>query len=220
MIKSFLKTKPFLYNFLKKIICNIQRKRNNRFTHIYSKSPLLRIKKDCIGLDNVCIIEEATVGQLRFHIRGNNNRIKIGSNCSFGANCSLWIEGNNSEIIIGDNTTMTHTCHINCQEDNMKIVIGRDCMFSNNIIIRTSDSHPIYDTNTDERINPPKNVILGNHIWIAPNSKIMKGAIIGDNSIIGSDTTVGKEIGENVLVVGRPGRVVKTNVRWTREKLF
>lgn len=115
---------------------------------------------------------------------------------------------------------MTMRVHLNCQENSRRIIIGEDCMLSNNIIIRTSDSHPIYDRNTKCRINPPKDVKIDNHVWIAPNSKIMKGAVIGEGAIIGSDTTVTKKVEPFSLVVGRPQKVVKTDVCWTREALF
>lgn len=94
-------------------------------------------------------------------------------------------------------------------------------MFSNTIVVRTSDSHPIYEEKTDTRLNPPQNVSIGNHVWIAPNVKIMKGANILNGVIIGSDTTINAgTIKENTLAVGRPARVVKENVRWTREQLY
>lgn len=187
---------------------------------ILSNSPYLTVNKDVIGGDNLIEIKEASTGSLKIRIRGFNNRIIIGSNCYFGPECSLWIEGNNSSISIGRNTTMTMRIHINCQENSRKIVIDEDCMFSNNIIIRTSDSHPIYDRNTKFRINPPKDIIIGKHVWIAPNSKIMKGAVIGEGAIVGSDTTVTKTVEPFSLVVGRPQKVVKTDVCWTREALF
>lgn len=155
-----------------------------------------------------------------FRIRGNNNKIIFENNCWVGENCSFWIEGNNIEIIVGEGSTFTHTVHFCAQEDYSKIIIGKDCMFSNNIIVRTSDSHPIYDLNTNIRINSAKNVILGEHVWIAPNTKIMKGAVVGNGSIIGSDSMVSKTIPDNVLAVGHPAVVVKENIKWTREKVF
>ena len=94
-------------------------------------------------------------------------------------------------------------------------------MFSNHIIVRTSDSHPIYDRITKERINKAESVKIGNHVWIAPNTKIMKGSIIPDGCIIGSDTTVSKPFDEkNALIVGRPARIIRRDVEWTREQLF
>ena len=152
-----------------------------------------------------------------FKIRGNNNEIVIEDNCILGSKCSYWIEGNGSVIHIGEKTTFTQIVHFCAQEDNISINVGNDCMFSNNIIVRTSDSHPIYNSD-NERINLAKNVVIGNHVWIAPN--VMKGVNIGDGAIIGSDTIVTKSIPQNVLAVGHPAKVVKENIRWTREALF
>lgn len=93
-------------------------------------------------------------------------------------------------------------------------------MFSNKIIIRTSDSHPIYDIESNKRINPAKNIHIGNHVWIAPQSTIMKGVNIGDGAIIGSHTLVTKDVNNNSLVVGYPAREVKSKINWTREDII
>ena len=100
------------------------------------------------------------------------------------------------------------------------IVIGEDCMISNHVIIRTSDSHPIYSLESKERINPAKDIHIGNHVWIAPGTEIMKGAEIGDGCIIVSQTMVTKTIPSSCLAVGRPARVVKNNVTWSREDII
>lgn len=161
-----------------------------------------------------------SLNHLFVRINDLNNTIIIDENCVIGPKCSFWLEGDNNTIHIGSNTTFTKSIHLCVQENDMSIMIGNDCMFSNNIIIRTSDSHPIYDKNTKQRINHPQSVIIGNHVWIAPDSKIMKGVEIGDNSIIGSNTFVTKNIGENVLAVGIPAKEIKNEIFWTRESLF
>lgn len=179
------------------------------------------LKKDIRGSENTIIIEEdCALHDVFIRIRGNNNRIVFDKDCKVGNNCSFWMEGNNIEIHVGKGTTFTHSVHFCAQEDNTKIIVGSDCMFSNNITVRTSDSHPIYDSHTNERINKAKDVYIGQHVWIAPNTKIMKGASIGDNSIIGSDSMVLKPIPSNVLAVGHPATVVKREIYWTRETLF
>lgn len=93
-------------------------------------------------------------------------------------------------------------------------------MFSNTISVRTSDSHPIYDLHNEKRINPPQSVYIDDHVWIAPNSKIMKGVHIESGAIIGSDTLVTKDVSANSLAVGLPAKIVKENVKWTRDQLF
>lgn len=179
------------------------------------------INKDIVGHNNhIYIGENTTIHKSSIYIRGNNNKLVIEGDCHIGQDCSFWIEGNDILIYIKTGTTITYGVHLCAQEDNTKIVIGSDCMLSNTIVIRTSDSHPIYDVKTNVRLNKASNVIIGNHVWIAPNVKIMKGVMIGDNSIIGTDTIVTKQIPGNVLAVGHPAKVVKTEIKWTRERLF
>lgn len=181
-----------------------------------------QINKDIIGKNNIISIgENCNCNNLKIYIRGNNNKIKIGNNCYFGPLNSIWAEGENNQIEIGDKCTFTLRNHLNAQENNTRILIGEDCMISNNVIIRTSDSHPIYDLNTRQRINPAQDVVIGNHVWIAPNVKVMKGSIIADGCVVGSDTTINKEyLQKNTLIVGRPAKVIRENIDWSRERLF
>lgn len=201
---------PCLWKF-----CLALRKKKGELS--ISSKGLYRINKEIIGSGHSLIIGDNTIlNDTVIHMTGRNNKIIIGSNCIIGQGCSFWCEGVNAVIEIGDNTTFTRDIHLNAQEDNKKIAIGNDCMFSNTIIIRTSDSHPIYD-NQGNRINFADDVIIGNHVWIAPNSKVMKGSIIGDGSIIGSDTMVTKTLPNNCLAVGHPARIVKSDISWSRE---
>lgn len=170
---------------------------------------------------NKLIIKEGTFfNKTTIRIIGNNNTLIFEKGCGIGSDCSFWLEGNNVIITIGEGTTFTCRCHFNAQEDGSRITVGKDCMFSNNIIVRTSDSHPIYSLKTGERLNPAKNIIIGDHVWVAPGTEIMKGAIIGNNVIIGSQTMVSQSIPDNSLAVGRPARVVKTEVTWKREDII
>jgi acetyltransferase-like isoleucine patch superfamily enzyme len=221
-------------NFLKSIIFLRYLVRQAKFTYKNIKTKdyfgvvtkinnngFISIRKYMLGRGNEIKVGHNThLDNSYIRIVGNNNLLVFEDNCFIGPRCSFWMEGNNIIINIGSGTTFTNDVEINAQEDFSKITIGNDCMFSNHIIIRTSDSHPIYDKYTNERLNPAKSVYLGNHIWIAPHSTIMKGAKIHDNSIIGSFSMVNKEIPSDSLAVGIPARVVKQNLCWTRESLF
>lgn len=218
--KRFIKNHYFLFLFCNSLIKPIVYFNNRRKVKIVNKG-IGRICVDNVGNNNTIVLNEGvSLSKTRFHIRGNNNHIELAPHCIVGENCSFWMEGDNISITIGAKTTFTHTVHFCAQENGMSIAVGEDCMFSNNIVVRTSDSHPIYDISTHTRINSPKPVIIGSHVWIAPNSKIMKGADIGDGAIIGSNTIVTKPVPANTLIVGAPAKVVKENVMWTREELF
>lgn len=133
------------------------------------------LKKDFCGRDNVIKIgENSFLNNTYIKIHGNNNSLEIDQDCILGPRCRILMEGNNISIHISKGTTVTRDTEFCAQEDNSSIIVGEDCMFSNNIVIRTSDSHPIY--NADHvRINPSGNVKIGNHVWFCPDSKIVKG---------------------------------------------
>lgn len=165
--------------------------------------------------NNIKIGEHSSLAGTTFRIYGSGNNIVVGKSVRMTKGCNIWIDGDNHSITIGDNSTFNHSVHICAQEIATTIRIGKDCQFANTIIIRTSDSHPIYNEQ-EERINPPKDVEIGNHVWVCPHSTIMKNCKIGDGSIIGSNSVVTKDVPPYSLAVGTPAHVVKQNIRWER----
>lgn len=155
-----------------------------------------------------------------FKIIGNGNTVELGDNIIGGGGVSFLLQGNNVSIKLGDRCSISENVFFRAQEDNMSITLGNHCLLSHDITFNTSDSHPIYSLDTNQRINLPKPIVVGDDVWIAPNTKIMKGAIIGSGSVIGSDTMVNHEIPCNSLAVGHPAKVVKRGIYWTGEKLF
>lgn len=89
------------------------------------------------------------------------------------------------------------------------IRFGQDVQLSWNSLIMDSDAHRIF--NTDGRwINPPREIRVGNKVWIAANTIVMKGAVIPDNTVVAAGSLVNRafEVG-NCILVGSPARVVK-----------
>lgn len=213
----FIKRNDVFYKFFLKINERFVKLKSRHYTTVNHKGTG-KIKREILGSYNYIEVGKGSrLYKLKILIYGDNNKIKIGKNCIFREGCSLWICGNNNEINVGDGSTFMYNVHINASENNTKITIGKDCMFANTIIVRTSDDHLIEDLNTGERLNPPKNVCIGNHVWVTPNVKIMKGAYIADGCVVGSDTTVSKEFRQkNCLIVGRPTKIVKENIKWYR----
>lgn len=223
MFYSQLK-KTFLYWIFRAVRENITRIMSMDLLHkkcTFVNRGSYKIHKTIVGKGNMMIIgENSILDHVKIRIKGFNNSISIGKNCYLGKNCSIWLEGNHISVTIGDECSFTHDTQLCAQEDNSYIKIGNDCLFSHHINIRTSDSHLMYNILTGERVNYPSNVIIGNHVWIAPEVKVMKGCYIGDGSVIGSNAIVTKNIPHNSLAVGIPAKVVKYNISWKRDKLF
>ena len=100
--------------------------------------------------------------------------------------------------------------------ENKKIYIGEDCMFSNNIGIRVSDGHSIFN-GKNQLINEGKDVYIGNHVWIGHGVRIEKGSYISDNSVVGEYAVVTKKFLEkNVIIAGLPGKIIKRGIKWDR----
>lgn len=206
-----LRTKQFLFNLKHSYYNDLVITRINNYY----------VKTKISGVGNfVRIGDGCYVNYPEIKIKGRNNRLVIGPLCHIGPGCTFIMEGNNLEILIEEGCSFNNTVHFCAQEDDVCIHIGRDCMFSNHIMLRTSDAHPIYAKDTLNRINPAQSIVFGDHVWVAPDSKILKGVTIGTGSIIGSNTIVTKNIPDNCLAVGAPAKVVRENIVWSDAPAF
>lgn len=180
----------------------------------------------------------AFLRRVKIKVQGHNSQVTISPKVMMN-NSIISVVGNNCKVLIEGGGTNIHYCNIEVRGDNSevsikkgftseqvflkacegrKIVIGEDCMFSAGIYISTSDFHSIIDVNSGERLNPAKNVIIGNHVWLAHGVSVLKGAVIADHVVVGkSSTVVGKLDQPYSIYVGIPAKKVKDGVTWKRE---
>jgi acetyltransferase-like isoleucine patch superfamily enzyme len=181
---------------------------------IINKSDFYNLNIEVIGNENFIRIDEGTVlPSCSIKIRGNKNVIVISGNCRISGEYLL--EGFQNTIKIGSETTIEHATL--SATESKSIEIGKDCMLSNNISIQTSDSHSIISSINHKRINGPGNVVLKDHVWIAPRVNILKGITIESGSVVGIGSIVTKDIPQNCVFAGNPAKMIKSNVIWKRE---
>lgn len=153
-----------------------------------------------------------------FVIYGNNNKVIIGDDCK-GKSIEFYIEDDNNRIQIGNRTSLCGKTHLAVIEGT-NIIIGDDCLFSSDITFRTGDSHSILDLQGN-RINPSKDIIIKNHVWIGSKVSINKNVIISDNTVIGTGSIVTKPVfKENVIIAGIPAKIVKENINWDAKRIL
>lgn len=161
----------------------------------------------------------ASLKNLKITIVGNNCNVVIGEKVKFYEKGELLLEGDEAFIKIGEKTTFGDA-KLFAGESATGITIGNDCMFSREISVHTSDFHSIIDLNDSERVNPPRNIIIGDHVWVGEGAFIAKGSVIGSGSVVGYLSYVnGKRFGENVVIAGVPAKALKDNIGWDRRKL-
>lgn len=123
--------------------------------------------------------------------------------------------GNGSIIFLGERVSNSGDVHLWAWAAK-NILIGSDVMMSRFLLYRTSDVHLIYNKSTYKRINNPKSIIIGDHVWIGQSSTLLKGASIEDGSIIGACSIVTGHIPKYCIAVGSPAKVIKNDVFWDR----
>jgi virginiamycin A acetyltransferase len=51
--------------------------------------------------------------------------------------------------------------------------------------------------------------IIGNDVWIGQNATILPGTRIGDGAIIGAESVVGSDVEPYTIVAGNPAKVIR-----------
>ncbi|MBR4674913.1 MAG: CatB-related O-acetyltransferase [Victivallales bacterium] len=51
--------------------------------------------------------------------------------------------------------------------------------------------------------------VIGNDVWIGQNAVILPGVHVGDGAIIGANSVVGSEVAPYTIVVGNPAKVLR-----------
>jgi len=80
---------------------------------------------------------------------------------------------------------------------NGSCVIGNNCNLSHDVTLGVAGRA--------ERRGAP---ILGDNVYIAPGAKVIGPITIGNNAAIGANCVVTRDVPENAVVVGIPGRVI------------
>lgn len=167
--------------------------------------------------------------RINFNLKG----VKMGHGSKFFGFAKLK-RANGSLIIIGKNLTLrsaptsnligvNRPCIITALEREAKLTIGDNCGFSgviigcfkeitigNNVMVGANSTITDGDWHLDDpRAGAPKPIIIGDNVWLGINVTILKGATIGDNSMIGAGSVVTKDIPSNVIAAGNPCKILR-----------
>ncbi|MCH5158633.1 MAG: sugar O-acetyltransferase [Clostridiales bacterium] len=109
----------------------------------------------------------------------------------------------------GKNITVGKRVFINsgcCFQDQGGIDIGDDVLIGQQVVIATLN----HDLNPEKRGSMvPKNVKIGNKVWIGAHATILAGVTIGDGAVVAAGAVVTKNVPPNTVVAGVPAKVIK-----------
>jgi acetyltransferase-like isoleucine patch superfamily enzyme len=133
-------------------------------------------------------------------------------------------------VWIGDRTKIR--CHEGLVEIGPKTVMGQECTITAYQHIRIGEQCVIadkamfidFDHGVVEVERPirrqgiyKRDVEVGSNVWIGYGACVLRGVRVGDNSVIGTNSVVTKDVPANAVVGGIPARILR--MREAPEKL-
>lgn len=174
---------------------------------------------DCVNGGKIFIGKGCSLNNTTIDIFASNNTLIIEDNARFISSARIIMQDDDGQIKIGRNFEGMEFFILKT-EKNTNITIGENCLFSARIVIRSGDGHSIIDPSSGKRINPGKDVTIEDKVWVGYGVNILKGAHIGQGSIIGSQAIVAdNDIPPHSVTAGTPARVVKENIDWCYERI-
>jgi len=136
-------------------------------------------------------------------------------------------------VWLGDGTKIR--CHEGRVEIGAKTVIGQECTVSAYQRVRIGEQCVIadramfidFDHGVVEVERPirsqgiyKRDVEVGSNVWIGYGACILRGVRVGDNSIVGTNSVVTRDVPANAVVAGIPARIIRmreapTELRWS-----
>jgi len=115
-------------------------------------------------------------------------------------------------------------CHEGVVEIGAKTVLGQECTISAYELVRIGEQCVVadramfidFDHGVVEVERPIRKqgiytrpVEVGSNVWIGYGACILRGVRVGDNSIVGTNCVVTKDVPANAVVAGVPARIVR-----------
>ncbi len=136
----------------------------------------------------------------------------------------------NKNVIVGDFTYIADSefdSHVTHHYDwnNDKLIIGKFCQIAAGVeFVMNGANHQMNAVSTFPfytlegwRMDPPSmedlpikgDTVIGNDVWIGQHSVILPGVYIGDGAIIGANSVVGSDIDPYTIVAGNPAKKIR-----------
>lgn len=142
-------------------------------------------------------------------------RVKIGANCAIGRRkkgpiighffpTRIIIKGSDASVHIGNNTNLNGV-YIASRKS---IEIGSNCRIAAGVVILDHKGHIVNSGDRTHGQDIPNPITIGDNVWLGTNCIILKGTVIGDNSVVSCGSVVKGVFEENSIIQGNPAKVV------------
>jgi len=120
-------------------------------------------------------------------------------------------------VEIGDKTVFGQECTISAYQ---RVRIGEQCVIADRAMFIDFD-HGVAEVERPIRVQGiyKRDTVVGSNVWIGYGACVLRGVRVGDNSVIGTNAVVTKDVPANSVVGGVPAKVLRTReppreLRW------
>ncbi len=146
---------------------------------------------------------------------GRNATLRIGRWSWVGHGTKIRVH--EGEVSIGAKTVMGQECTISAYQH---VSIGRECIVADRVMLIDFD-HGVVEVERPIRLQGiyKRDVRVGSNVWMGYGSCVLRGVSVGNNSIVGTNAVVTKDVPENAVVGGVPAKVLRMreapkDLRW------
>ena len=137
---------------------------------------------------------------------------------------AIWSSEGGCRISYGSTIEILHNAILDSQFFTMnssstliaakKVCLGLDVMIGRGVIIYDSDHHTIRNIQ-GEVTNSDAPIFVGDHVWLATNTTVLKGSTIGSGSIVAANSVVRGAVPSGSLY--QPSKTKANYGTWSRE---
>jgi acetyltransferase-like isoleucine patch superfamily enzyme len=147
---------------------------------------------------------------------GRDATVTLGRWSWLGHGCK--IRAHEGAISIGAKSVLGQECTISCYQ---RVSIGRECIVADRVMLIDFD-HGMVDVERPIREQGiyKRDVRVGHNVWIGYGACVLRGVTIGDNSVIGTNSVVTRDVSANSVVGGVPAKMIRKRkpprtLRWS-----
>ena len=117
------------------------------------------------------------------------------------------IRAHEGVVEIGAKSVLGQECTISSFQH---VSIGRECIVADRVMLIDFD-HGVVEVERPIRLQGiyKRDVHVGNNCWIGYGACILRGASVGDNSVVGTSSVVTKDMPANSVSAGQPARILR-----------
>jgi acetyltransferase-like isoleucine patch superfamily enzyme len=111
------------------------------------------------------------------------------------------------EVSIGAKSVLGQECTISAYQH---VSVGRECIIADRVMLIDFD-HGVSEVERPIRAQGiyKRDVHVGHNVWMGYGACVLRGVSVGDNSVVGTNAVVTRDVPKNAVVGGVPARVLR-----------